>query len=353
LEADAAAGAALRIEFEDGHVSSFPFKDLLKTATSEIKGDHVNALMQTHQAPVIKRTFWDNTFKPPTVEYSSIAGETEDQRWRRMEVTEILLKTGIVIIRGVPRHEGEVKKMAELLSSLRPTEWGKTFQVKYGMDAGEEGVTDDGLYETASTYYTFKNACTYTYTRTYIHTHAHTHTHTHTGKLDDRKDLAYTGKAIHMHTDNAYRYPTPDYQLLHAIEHCSCDMDAVNYTDTHNCAECSIFNTFTDGLAAADRIHANSPELFDALINTNVRFENDGGGGKSSIFHVSPILELNNDYKEDGCKGADCITAIRFSTKSGGYAPLKMKQAELDKFYEVPLTLSKFPFLHSSLHPGL
>ena len=25
-----------------------------------------------------------------------------------------------------------------------------------------------------------------------------------------------------MHTDNPYRYPTPDYQLLHAIEQCSC-----------------------------------------------------------------------------------------------------------------------------------
>jgi hypothetical protein len=41
-----------------------------------------------------------------------------------------------------------------------------------------------------------------------------------------KKDLAYSGKAIGMHTDNAYRYPTPDYQLLHAIE-VWCDSSAM------------------------------------------------------------------------------------------------------------------------------
>jgi hypothetical protein len=87
----------------------------------------------------------------------------------------------------------------------------------------------------------------------------------------DKKDLAYSGKSIGMHTDSAYRYPTPDYQLLHAIEHCSCDLQAENYTDTHNCQECYIFNTFTDGLAAADRIYDERPELFESLHSTNVR----------------------------------------------------------------------------------
>ena len=37
------------------------------------------------------------------------------------------------------------------------------------------------------------------------------------------KDLAYTGSPIGFHTDNPYREPVPDFQLLHAIEHCTVD----------------------------------------------------------------------------------------------------------------------------------
>jgi len=64
---------------------------------------------------------------------------------------------------------------------------------------------------------------------------------------DEKQDLAYTSSAIGMHTDNPYRYPTPDYQLLHAIEHCSCEGSANRTAGAVNCPECSVINYFADG----------------------------------------------------------------------------------------------------------
>jgi hypothetical protein len=46
-------------------------------------------------------------------------------------VTEQLLSVGVVVVHNVPRKEGECVKMADLLSTLRPTEWGNSFDVKY------------------------------------------------------------------------------------------------------------------------------------------------------------------------------------------------------------------------------
>ena len=90
-----------------------------------------------------------------------------------------LLSVGVSLVRGVPTEFGECAKMANLLSTLRPTEWGTQFNVRAVPDSQQPG-----------------------------------------GAV--KKDLAYTPFPIGMHTDNPYRDPTPDFQLLHAIEQCSC-----------------------------------------------------------------------------------------------------------------------------------
>ena len=57
-----------------------------------------------------------------------------------------------------------------------------------------------------------------------------------------------------------------------------------------------VTNGFADGLRVAERMAQETPELFDALVATPVRFENDGGGGRSALWHTSPILEAKPEY---------------------------------------------------------
>ena len=135
------------------------------------------------------------------LEYSHVVGTAAENDWVQLELIANLLSSGLVVIRGVPREEGQCVKLAELLSTLRKTEWGETFDVKYMMEESSSSA-----------------------------------------EKAQKQDLAYTGKGIGMHTDNPYRYPTPDFQLLHAIEHCSCDTSAPSYTSTHNCDECRTTN---------------------------------------------------------------------------------------------------------------
>ena len=69
-----------------------------------------------------------------------------------------MLEVGILLVHGVPREEGQCSEMADFMSSLRATEWGKQFNVR---------PIPDG----------------------------------------EKKDLAYGSKAIGMHTDNACKLP--------------------------------------------------------------------------------------------------------------------------------------------------
>ena len=136
-----------------------------------------------------------------------------------------LLSVGVSLVRGVPTEFGECAKMANLLSTLRPTEWGTQFNVRAVPDSQQPG-----------------------------------------GAV--KKDLAYTPFPIGMHTDNPYRDPTPDFQLLHAIEQCSCPEGEVKPCDsctsaqlinfTFNqyldegppCDSCTVMNHFVDGFLA-------------------------------------------------------------------------------------------------------
>ena len=88
-----------------------------------------------------------------------------------------------------------------------------------------------------------------------------------------------SGEYIGMHTDNPYREPCPDYQLLHAIEHCSGP-------------DCFVHNTFVDGFAVAKKLFLEDQHSFDLLANTPVRWENNGGDGTSSFVKYAPYIEV-------------------------------------------------------------
>merc|ERR550532_1460753 len=149
------------------------------------------------------------------------------------------------------------------------------------------------------------------------------------------KDLAYTPKPIGFHTDNPYRFPTPDFQLLHAIEHCSC-------TGAAPCEECTVMNYMVDGFYIAEKLRQEDPEAFELLCTVPVRFENNGGDNSSALVHVAPHFELDEDPQSHG---QHRLRAIRFSAKSGQYAP-PLGHAKLDAFYRARRRFSEL------LHDG-
>lgn len=129
----------------------------------------------------------------------------------------------------------------------------------------------------------------------------------------------------------------PGYQLLHALEHCTCPTGSVP-----PCPSCSVMNHAVDGHAVALQLLREDPEGFDLLCNTSVRFENDGGDGKSAMVNLAPIIELvhGSANRFTGRSGTmnttgaaePLIRAIQFSAKSGGYAPL-LPPAQAARFY--------------------
>jgi gamma-butyrobetaine dioxygenase len=125
-----------------------------------------------------------------------------------------------------------------------------------------------------------------------------------------------------------------------------------------------VVNSFVDGFAIADALTNNE---FDLLASVPVRFENNGGDGTTTLWHTVPMFELKPEHRprtttsrdaaaaaaagdattsgdaatttsdaanpEPPCRGSACLLAVRFSTKSGGYAPLYLGPETLKKFY--------------------
>ncbi|CAE7591767.1 unnamed protein product, partial [Symbiodinium necroappetens] len=160
----------------------------------------------------------------------------------KLALIEALLTSGTALIRKAPRESGTVINFARMISTLRETEWGPWFNVRTKPDASQAG-----------------------------------------GSV--KRDLAYTPRAIGFHADNPYRSPTPDFQLLHAVEHCFCE-------DKVPCPECSVINYLVDGFHIAETLKKESREDFDMLSQIPVRFENNGGDGTSALIHITPHLEL-------------------------------------------------------------
>lgn len=117
-------------------------------------------------------------------------------------------------------------------------------------------------------------------------------------------DLAYTGRHLSAHADNPYRRPIPGIQLLHCLA---------------NTVEGG-FSTLVDGVAVARQIERESPELFDALTGTPVRFRYEAG--TSIMENRGPLVELDDDGN---------LVRVRFSTRVD-YVPAH-EPAHLDRYY--------------------
>ena len=265
----------LIVTFGDGHESKFSsdflFRELMHHDTTAIQPSAYTSL---------QRRMWDGSLTAlPQVSFADL--NTTDGR---LTAVTHMLSSGTVLIKGAPLVDGEVLRLAEKVSALRVTDWGAVFNVRTTPDV------QDG---------------------------------------ENKLDLAYTGDAIPFHTDNPYREAPPDFQLLHAIEHCVCPEDGPS-----PCESCSVVNYAVDGFFVAQRLCEEDPEAFKLLATVPVRFENNCGNDKSALIRHSPIIQMqaSADGRSGLCK-LGSLRAISFSVKSGGYAP-PMSSEMSSRFYQ-------------------
>lgn len=101
-------------------------------------------------------------------------------------------------------------------------------------------------------------------------------------------DLAYTGLALTAHTDNPYRRSVPGIQFLHCLENGATGGES----------------TIIDGLAIAERLRADAPELFEVMTTLPVsyRYRSDSVDDRMD----APVLDIGRDGR---------LKHIRLSTR--------------------------------------
>lgn len=143
----------LELLFSDGVKSKYEVKKL----TSEF-------LDSENLSNTVNPILWDSKLKKyPTYKY-------KDGFFNSKELFDLLksfYEYGFVIIKNLPKKNNFIVKFANSIGSIRPTNFGKYFNVK---------------------------------------------------SLPKPNDLAYTSLPLSPHTDNPYRKPVPCIQLLHCIE---------------------------------------------------------------------------------------------------------------------------------------
>lgn len=103
-------------------------------------------------------------------------------------------------------------------------------------------------------------------------------------------NLAFTGLGLQAHTDNPYRDPVPTVQVLYCLESSAAGGE----------------NMVVDGFAAARKLQAQAPEMFDVLADHCARFDYAGEAGVR-LSARRPMIELAPD-------GA--LQAVRFNNRS-------------------------------------
>ena len=143
----------LKLTFNDGVTSKFNINKL----TSEF-------LDSENLSNTVKQKFWSSSLKnKPTYKFKENFYESKEM----YELLKSFYKYGFVIVKNLPTQNNYIVKFANAIGSIRPTNFGKYFNVK---------------------------------------------------SVPNPNDLAYTSLALSPHTDNPYRKPVPCIQLLHCIE---------------------------------------------------------------------------------------------------------------------------------------
>lgn len=117
-------------------------------------------------------------------------------------------------------------------------------------------------------------------------------------------DLAYTSIELLAHTDQPYRQPVPGIQLLHCLRNEAPGGDS----------------TLVDGLAAANALLAERPDLHAALVETEVEWRYDMG--TDTVVNRGHTLEYDRHGR---------YQQVRFNTKLDN--PVLKPDVDLDGYY--------------------
>ena len=123
--------------------------------------------------------------------------------------------------------------------------------------------------------------------------------------VEEPHNLAFTAMALGNHTDNPYRDPVPQLQLLHCLEAAGEGGESI----------------VVDGFAAAERLRGEAPEAFDLLATTKVPFRYVEPGAVD-LRHAAPLIELDVDGE---------LRTIRYNSRSIG--PIDLDPDALPAFY--------------------
>lgn len=123
--------------------------------------------------------------------------------------------------------------------------------------------------------------------------------------VEQPHNLAYTPLALGNHTDNPYRDPVPQLQLLHCLEAADEGGESV----------------VVDGFAAADRLRREAPDAFAILTRRPVSFRYVEPGAVD-LRHKAPLIELDV---------AGRLRTIRYNNRS--IAPLDIDADAVEAFY--------------------
>jgi [2-(trimethylamino)ethyl]phosphonate dioxygenase len=124
--------------------------------------------------------------------------------------------------------------------------------------------------------------------------------------VEQPQNLAFTALALGNHTDNPYRDPVPQLQLLHCLEAAGEGGESV----------------VVDGFTAAERLRREAPDAFAMLTRTAVPFRYVEAGSVD-LRHAAPLIELDI---------AGALRIVRYNNRSIG--PLDIDADEVAAFYD-------------------
>jgi gamma-butyrobetaine dioxygenase len=123
--------------------------------------------------------------------------------------------------------------------------------------------------------------------------------------VENPANLAYTGLALGNHTDNPYRDPVPQLQLLHCLEAAAEGGESI----------------VVDGFFAAERLRREQPDEFALLTRYAVPFRY-AEAGRVDLRCTAPLIELDTEGD---------VRAVRYNNRS--VAPLDLPEEVVAPYY--------------------
>lgn len=198
---------------------------------------------------VPRRELWGGGAALPVADWPAL----RDDRARRLDWLRDLAARGVARVTGLPTEPGSGAAVIALFGYLRETNYGRLFDVV---------------------------------------------------SRPDPINLAYTGLALGVHSDNPYREPVPGLQLLHCLSSDAEGGDSI----------------VRDGFQAAERLRREDPEAFALLAGHEVPFR---------FADRTAVLESRGRLIETDDGGR--VTAVRWNNRSA--APFDLPFEVMGPYY--------------------